>query len=54
MQQKIKRLSFKYIEDKDKYVVIKVQNVKGFKPQQELSQSEVDKLEQTDIEVVIK
>ena len=54
MQQKIKRLSFKYIEDKDKYVVIKVQNVKGFKPQQELSQSEVDKLEQTEIEVVIK
>ena len=52
--QKIKRLSFKYIKDKDKYVVIKVQNVKGFKPQQELTPEEVDKLELTDIEVIRK
>ena len=52
--QKVKRLSFKYIEDEDKYVVIKVQNVRGFKPQQELTQEDVDKIELTDIEVVIK
>ena len=52
--QKVKRLTFKYVEDKDKYVVLKVQNVKEFKPQQELSQSEVDKLDSTDIEVITK
>ena len=52
--QKVKRLSFKYVEDEDKYVVIKVQNVKGFKPQQELTSNEVDNLQLTDIEVVVK
>ena len=52
--QKVKRLSFKYIEDENKYILLKVQNVKGFKPKQELSELELNKLYVTDIEVVIK
>ena len=51
---KVKRLSFKYLNDVDGYIIIKVQNVKGFKPKQRLSQKELDKLNDTDIEVVIK
>ena len=52
--QKVKRLSFKYIEEEDKYLVIKVQNVGGYKPKQKLSEEELKKLYDTDIEVVVK
>ena len=52
--QKIKRIIFKYIRDRNTYVVLKVQNIKGFKPQQELNQIELDKLDSTDIEVIVK
>ena len=51
---KVKRLLFKYLEDEDKYVVLKVQNVDGFKPKQKISENELKKLYSTEIEVVIK
>ena len=51
--QKIKRLSFKYIEEEDKYVVIKVQNVLGIKPKQRFSEKNLRELP-NDIEVVVK
>ena len=52
--QKIKRITFKYVEAEDKYVVLKIQNIKGFKPQQKLSQSDINELDTIDVEVIIK
>ena len=51
---KIKRLTFKYLIETKEYVVIKVVNVKGFKPGDVLSEVELNKLYSTEIEVVIK
>ena len=51
---KVKRISFKYLEDENKYIVLKVQNVTGFRPKQKISPAEVDTLESTEIEVIRK
>tara|TARA_R100000501_G_C2553657_1_gene67230 strand:- start:330 stop:488 length:159 start_codon:yes stop_codon:yes gene_type:complete len=51
---KEKRLTFKYLNETDEYLLLKVQNVKGMKPKQKIASSELDKLHSSDIEVIIK
>ena len=51
---KIKRLVLKYDEDNNDYVVIKVQNVEGFKPKEILNEKQLKELHNSDIEVIVK
>ena len=50
--QKIKRLSFKYSENNDDYILIKIQNVEGLKPKQTFK--DLKQFQNTDIEIVVK
>ena len=51
---KIKRILFKFLKEENMYLILKSQNVKGFSPGNKIFEGELNKLYNSDIEVVVK
>ena len=51
---KIKRILFKFLKEENMYLILKSQNVKGFSPGNKIFEEELNKLYNSDIEVVVK